>query len=316
MSTALILGVTGQDGALLARHLLGLGYAVHGTSRTAGEVPDNLARLGIAEQVTLHALDPQEAPAVTALFDAVRPQEIYHLAAQSSVGLSFRQPRETTESIVGGTLNVLDALRVLGLPARLFNAASAECFGDTGPTGRARAGDPFRPCSPYGAAKAAAAEMLRSWRSAFELWACSGFLFNHESPLRPESFVTQKIVRGALAVARGEADSLTLGDLSVVRDWGWAEEYVVAMHRMLQQPEPRDLVIATGEGFRLEDYVAAAFALHGLDWRDHVTRDEALLRQGEAAHTVGDPGEAAEVLGWRATVAMPEVVKRLTAAAQ
>lgn len=319
MNTALILGVTGQDGALLARHLLAMGYTVHGTHRNptaCTEPPAKLARLGIAGQVVLHRLDVRDAPCVAALFDTVRPDEIYHLAAPSSVGLSFRRPRETTACIVDGILNVLNAQLRHAPRARLFNAASGECFGDTGVGGRATLDRPFRPRSPYGAAKAATAEVVQAWRSAFGLWACSGFLFNHESPLRSTDFVSQKIVLGALAIARGDRNSLSLGDLSVVRDWGWAADYVIAMHRMLQQPEPRDLVLATGKGQRLEDYVDTAFALHGLDWRAHVRCDPELWRSGEAAQCVGDPSEAADAIGWRASVVMPEVVERLTAAAR
>ena len=189
---------------------------------------------------------------------ATEADEIYNLAGQSSVGLSFQQPVETWESNARGVLNMLEALRTLGGPAKLYNAASGECFGDTG-GGQAHEGSPFAPRSPYAVAKAAAFWAVANYRMAYGIYACSGLLFNHESPLRPDRFVTRKVVRAACRIAAGEKERLTLGDLSIERDWGWAPEYVDAMWRMLQREDARDYVIATGEANKLEDFVGAVF---------------------------------------------------------
>jgi GDP-mannose 4,6-dehydratase len=202
----------------------------------------------------------------------MQPDEVYNLAGQSSVGLSFEQPVETLESIATGTLNLLEAIRFIGAPIRLYNAGSSECFGETGEAG-ADENTPFRPRSPYAVAKAAAFWEVANYREAYGLFACSGILFNHESPLRPERFVTQKIVTAACRIAEGSTEKLTLGNMAIRRDWGWAPEYVEAMSLMLQQEQPEDYVIATGESCSLEEFVAIAFAAVGLDWRDWVVSD-------------------------------------------
>jgi GDPmannose 4,6-dehydratase len=308
---ALIFGISGQDGALLARVLLERGYEVHGTSRDH-EVASfaNLRRLGVFDRVTLHSASLGDYRSIIEIIDGVRPMEIYNLAAQSSVGLSFNQPVNTINSTMFGVINVLEALRFLKLDARLYNASSGECFGNTGPEG-ATEESAFHPRSPYAVGKAAAHWAVANYRDSFRLYACSGLLFNHESTLRPRRFVTRKIVAGAVDIAKRRSDRLTLGDLSIVRDWGWAEEYVVAMWLMLQQAAPADYVIATGEPHSLREFVEQAFRYIGLDWTKHVDYDAALSRPSDVAFSVGRPEKARAELGWTAGVRMAEVVKRL-----
>lgn len=260
MRRALICGISGQDGAYLAQFLLGKGYEVWGTSRDAQAASfANLARLGILEQVRTVSMAVNDFRSVLQAISRSTPDEIYSLSGQSSVGLSFEQPAETLESIATGTLNLLEAIRFLGLPVRLYNAGSSECFGDL--NGSAADEDThFQPRSPYAVAKSTAHWLVANYRSAYQLFCCTGILFNHESPLRPPRFVTRKIVRAAVRIARGSPDKLMLGDIGVRRDWGWSPEYVDAMWRMLQIDQPEDFVIATGESNALEDFVAAAFA--------------------------------------------------------
>jgi len=310
---ALICGISGQDGAYLAELLLAKGYAVFGTSRDAAMSDfGNLRRLGIFSRIDLRSMAVTDFRSVLEAVSSIAPDEIYNLAGQSSVGLSFEQPVETLESIAFGTLNLLEALRLAKSPARLYNAASGECFGEC-----ATAADettPFRPRSPYGVAKAASFWEVATYRESYRLFACSGILFNHESPLRPTRFVTRKIVRAAARIAAGHAETLTLGNIAIRRDWGWAPDYVDAMWRMLQQPAPEDFVIATGEAHALEDFVAAAFAAFDLDWRAHVTTDPRLYRPSDIAHSIGNPARAAEKLGWTPRATMSEVVRRMAEA--
>jgi GDPmannose 4,6-dehydratase len=207
-------------------------------------------------------------------------------------------------------VNLLEAIRLLGSRIRLYNAGSSEMFGNT-EAEAASERTVLRPCSPYGIAKATSFWQVAQYRQAYGLQACTGILFNHESPLRPERFVTQKIIAGACRIAAGTAEALTLGDLSVRRDWGWAPEYVVAMHRMLQLEQVEDLVIATGHTASLEEFVAAAFAAVGLDWRRHVRHDATLARPSEIHCGRADPARAAERLGWRARFRMPDVVRMM-----
>lgn len=308
---ALVCGVSGQDGAYLAKLLLDKGYAVVGTSRDAGKASfANLERLGIRAAVTLRSMTLEDAESVRAVVAEAGADEIYNLAGQSSVGLSFEQPVATLESIVLGTANLLEAIRSHAKPVRFVNAGSGECYGDTGTRG-ADEHTPFRPCSPYAVAKTAAHMLVSTYRTAYGLHASTALLFNHESPLRPERFVTRKIVTAAAAIARGTRTRLTLGNLQIRRDWGWAPEYVDAMWRMLQRSEPDDYVIATGESRALEDFVAAAFARVGLDWREHVDFSAALLRPTDVGESFGRPDKARVALGWAAAVKMDEVVARM-----
>ena len=312
--SALIFGVTGQDGAYLSQLLLEKGYRVTGTSRDS-EMANmgNLERLGIAEDISLISAVPADYHSVINVLLQTKPDEIYNLSGQSSVGLSFDQPAETLKSVALGTLNILDAVRTVNADIRFYNAGSGECFGDTVGT-PASERTAFHPCSPYAISKAAAYWQVENYRNAYGLFACSGILFNHESPLRPSRFVTRKIVRGAVRAARGGDDMLQLGDLSIQRDWGWAPEYVDAMWRMLQQENAEDYVIATGQSHSLEEFAKVAYACLDLDYRDHVTINPDFFRPTELKHGVGDAQKAYDQLGWQAQKTMEDVVTAMVEA--
>lgn len=311
---ALICGISGQDGAYLACLLLKKGYEVFGTSRDAQVGGfENLVRLGIRDRVHLESMATNDFRSVLHVLRSTDPQEIYNMAGQSSVGLSFEQPVETLESIALGTVNLLEAIRFLDRPMRFYNAGSSECFGDTGSCA-ANEETPFRPCSPYAVAKATAYWLVANYRVAYGLHASTGVLFNHESPLRPERFVTQKIVAAAVRIAKGERSRLTLGNVQIKRDWGWAPEYVDAMWRMLQQPAGSDFVIATGQSHTLEEFAEVAFGEVGLDWRQHTDLSDALRRPSDLDEGRGDATRAREVLGWSTTYGMRDVVKAMVEA--
>ena len=313
---ALICGVSGQDGAYLAQYLLKKGYLVCGTSRDAQMSSfQKLVQLGIREQVKLESVALNDFRSVLQVLIKIEPDEVYNLAGQSSVGLSFQQPVETLESIATGTLNLLEAIRFTDSPIKLYNAGSSECFGDIGDCA-ADEMTPFRPRSPYGVAKSAAFWEVANYREAYGIFACSGILFNHESPLRPERFVTQKIVSAAcrLAQSQDSGETLTLGNINVRRDWGWAPEYIEAMHLMLQQEIPDDYVIATGTSYTLEEFVCETFACLGLDWRDYVRSDPSLLRPTDLAISRANPEKARNQLGWQAQFQMPDVVRLMVEA--
>lgn len=297
-SRALICGVTGQDGALLARLLLDKGYEVWGTSRDAETSSfAGLTALAIRDRVNVVSMSPVDFRSVIQVVADARPQEIYNFSGQSSVGLSFAQPIETIESFSTGVLNLLEAIRFHDRSIRLYNAGSGECFGDTG--GRpADEATPFMPRSPYAVAKSAATWQVRVYRESYGLFACTGILFNHESPLRPERYVTRKIVAAARRIADGSSEKLKLGNLDIRRDWGWAPEYVEAMWRMLDHESPEDFVIATGVTQSLRDFIEIVFAEAGLDWREHVVADPALLRPLDLRESNANPAKAALALGW------------------
>ena len=308
---ALICGVGGQDGAYLARLLLDKGYEVWGTSRDA-QITDfrNLRLLNLHHRVDLCSMAPTDFRSVLSVLSKCAPDEVYFLAGQSSVGLSFEQPVETLESITVGTLNMLEAIRFLGGKIRMYHASSSECFGDVGCV-PANELTPFHPRSPYAVAKASAHWMVANYREAYGLYACSGILFNHESPLRPARFVTRKIVDSALRIASGSAEKLVLGRLDIVRDWGWAPEYVDAMWRMLQQEQAEDFVIATGVSVSLQEFVSEVFDSLGLNANEHVESERQLYRPSDIAWSQGDASLARERLGWVAQTRMPELAKRL-----
>jgi GDPmannose 4,6-dehydratase len=313
---ALICGVSGQDGAYLAKLLLEKGYYVCGTSRDAQISSfNNLVRLGIHDRLKLESVALNDFRSVLQVLKKIEPDEVYNLAGQSSVGLSFEQPVETLDSIAMGTLNLLEAIRFTGKPIKLYNAGSSECFGDIGDAA-ADETTPFRPRSPYAVAKSAAFWEVANYREAYGIFACSGILFNHESPLRPQRFVTQKIIAAACRIARDRQEKLLLGNISIERDWGYAPEYVEAMYLMLQQDEPDDYVIATGESCPLKDFVASAFACVGLDWQDYVISDASLLRPTDLAISRGNPSKAKEKLGWQARSKMNDIVKIMVEAIQ
>lgn len=308
---ALVCGISGQDGAYLGRLLLDKGYTVYGTSRDAqmSSFP-NLMRLGIKEKINLESVALNDFRSVLQVLMKTKPDEIYNLAGQSSVGLSFQQPVETLESISVGTLNLLEAIRFTSKNIKLYNAGSSESFGNTDGV-PADEITPFRPRSPYAVAKATAFWEVANYREAYGLYACSGILFNHESPLRPERFVTKKIVAAACRIANGSKEKLNLGNISIRRDWGWAPEYVEAMWAMLQQPNPDDFVIATGKSSSLEEFVEAAFSNLNLKWRDHVAIDKGLLRPTDLAEGVANPAKAKQRLNWQAKYKMHDVVEMM-----
>jgi GDPmannose 4,6-dehydratase len=244
-----------------------------------------------------------------------QPDEVYNLAGQTSVGLSFEQPVETLESIAVGTLNILEAIRFIGEPIKFYNAASSEVFGDINGAA-ADESTPFSPRSPYAVAKATAFWEVANYREAYGLFACSGILFNHDSPLRPERFVTQKIVASAVRIASGKQDKLYLGNIEIQRDWGWAEDYVEAMYLMLQQEESDDYVIATGESYQLAEFIEVAFGFVGLDWREYVVSDKGLCRPTDLAVSRGNPSKARERLGWVAKHKIADIVRLMIEARQ
>lgn len=312
---ALIFGISGQDGSLLARRLLDEGTTVHGVSRDA-ELNEfrNLRVVGIRNRIDVHSATPTDFRSIIQVIEKTQPNEIYNLGGQSSVGLSFDEPVETFDSISVATLNILESIRMLKAPIRFYNAASSECYGDTSDDG-ADEDTPFRPRSPYAVAKAAAFWAVANYREAYGLFATSGILFNHESPFRPERFVTQKIVRAAAAIARGSrTEPLRLGNLDITRDWGWAEEYVEAIRLIVRHDDPEDFVVATGHSATLKEFTAAAFAEFGLDWNAHVVSDPSLLRPSEITVSVGRPERARRKLGWTAATHMKQVVHKLVTA--
>lgn len=313
MKTALILGVTGQDGAYLAQMLSGMGTRVVGSTRALASADvSRLEALDVRHRVELIAVQPEQA-SIAATLAVVQPDEIYALWGQSSVGASFDHPAATFDSIAVATLAVLEAMREVVPAARLFHAGSAESFGDLSVP--ATEVTPLRPVSPYGVAKASAQMLVATYREVYGLFAVNGILFNHESPQRPARFVTRKIASAARRIAEGSGERVSLGRTDIVRDWGWAPDYVDAMRRSLQVDQPDDYIIATGRSHALSDFVAAAFATFDLDWRDHVDFDPALVRPSDPPWSGADPSRAAARFGWRASVGMAEVAQRLCRAA-
>ena len=312
--TALICGISGQDGAYLAQLLLSKGYLVWGTSRDAQMSSfRNLQILGIKDQLKLTSMALTDFRSVLQVIAKVNPDEIYNLAGQSSVGLSFEQPVETLESITIGNLNLLEAVRFLNQPIKIYSAGSSECFGDTGDN-PADENTPFRPRSPYAVAKSAAFWQVANYREAYGLFACSGILFNHESPLRPERFVTQKIISTACRIVQGSQEKLYLGNTKIYRDWGWAEEYVEAMHLMLQQKTPDDYIIATGKSCSLEDFVYYTFEYLNLDWEKNVITDQSLFRPTDLTFGKGNPAKAKKQLGWEAKYKIQDIISMMVEA--
>ena len=310
---ALICGISGQDGAYLAQLLCEKDYAVWGTSRDSTMASfGNLIRLGVRDQVCCISMVPTDFRSVLGAITEAKPDEIYNLAGQSSVGLSFEQPVETMESVSLGTLNLLEAIRFTDRDIRLYNAGSSECFGDTGKI-PATEETPFLPRSPYAVAKSAAHWAVANYREAYGVFACNGILFNHESPLRPPRFVTKKIIRATCEIAQGKREKLELGNLDIHRDWGSAEEYVEAMWRMLQHERPEDFVIATGHTSSLRDFVSTAFAAAELDWKDHVSINTSFFRPLEITYSAGSAAKAEQVLGWKAKMSMADVVEQMIA---
>lgn len=318
--SALILGISGQDGAYLAQLLLRKGYSVAGTTRSADRANLwRLEQLGIADQIEIHPLEDSTPEGLIVLIKKTCCTELYALSAQSSVGVSYGKPYETIQSIVQGAAVALEAVRRVGEDrccegqndgVRLFIPSSSEIFGDN--NGQPITEEtPLAPCNPYAAARVAALTLAREYRERYGLHVGIGFLFNHESPLRGEQFVTQKIVRTARAIAEGTADILELGCVDISRDWGWAPEFVEAMWKTLQEPEPHEYIVATGKSYKLETFLESAFAYLGLDWRDYVHLNADFSRPTDHKIIQANPARIARNLNWKATVHTPEIARRM-----
>ena len=308
---ALIIGISGQDGAYLSKELLDKDYEVYGTSRDA-EVSNfaGLHKLDIFAKVKLLSMSLIDFRSVLQVISTTNPDEIYNLAGQSSVGLSYFQPVETIESISIGTLNILEVLRFTKMPAKFYNACSSECFGETNGT-PANELTPFNPKSPYAIAKSTAFWLVSNYREAYNIFACSGILFNHESPMRPKRFVTKKIISAACDIAKKKADYLKIGRIDIKRDWGWAPEYVNAMYSMLQLEKPDDFVIASGVSISLEEFISTAFNFFSLDFRDYVKVENSLIRPTDISESRGNPLKANDKLGWRAKYNYKDVIRMM-----
>jgi GDPmannose 4,6-dehydratase len=303
---ALITGITGQDGSYLTELLLRKGYEVHGLIRRASTF--NTARIDhlyvdphdSEARLFLHYGDLSDGARLVTLLTEVRPDEVYNLAAQSHVRVSFDEPEHTADTTGTGTVRMLEAVRMSGIDTRFYQASSSELYGSTPPPQSEET--PFQPRSPYGAAKLYSYWITRSYREAYGMFAVNGILFNHESPRRGETFVTRKITRAAAAIKAGRQDFLYIGNLDAVRDWGYAAEYVEGMWRMLQADDPDDYVMATGIGLTVREFLEISFSHAGLSWEEHVRFDERYLRPAEVDALIGDASKAAEELDWKPTV--------------
>ena len=312
MKTALITGITGQDGSYLAELLLEKGYRVVGMVRRAST--ENFERIAhLRDRVDLRQADLLDQLSLIDVLRTVQPEEIYNLAAQSFVPTSWQQPVLTAEFDAVGVTRLLEAVRLVAPGARFYQASSSEMFGQVRETPQ-RETTPFYPRSPYGVAKAYGHFITVNYRESYGLYACSGILFNHESPRRGREFVTRKVSDGAARVKLGLARELRLGNLEARRDWGFAGDYVDAMWRMLQQPKADDYVVATGESHTVRELVEIAFGAVGLDWREWVHEDPALLRPAEVERLVGDASKARRVLGWAPRVSFRELVETMVRA--
>ena len=315
---ALITGITGQDGSYLAELLLGKGYEVHGLIRRSSTF--NTQRIDhlyqdphdLDARFFLHYGDMTDGSRLVTLIEGIAPLEVYHLAAQSHVRVSFDEPEYTGDVTGMGTTRLLEAIRMTEVPSRFYQASSSEMFGATLPP---QAEDTaFCPRSPYGAAKVYSYWMTRNYREGHGLFAVNGIMFNHESPRRGETFVTRKITRAAARIAAGQQQYVWLGNLDAARDWGYAKEYVEAMWLMLQHDRPEDFVIATGTRYTVEDFLRIAFEHVGLDWQQHVKFDERYLRPTEVDDLVGDASKAQEQLGWKARTLTPDLARLMVEA--
>ena len=310
---AFITGITGQDGSYLAELLLAKGYEVHGLIRRASTF--NTHRIDhlytdpheTETKLFLHYGDLSDGARLVTLLDSIRPDEVYNLAAQSHVRVSFDEPEHTADTTGTGTVRLLEAVRQAGISPRFYQASTSELFGATPPP---QAEDtPMYPRSPYGAAKMYSYWITKNYREAYNLHAVNGILFNHESPRRGETFVTRKITRAVAAIKAGKQDALYMGNIDSIRDWGYAPEYVEGMWRMLQVDEPEDIVLATGQAYTVRDFLKFAFEAVDLDWEKYVKFDERYLRPTEVDALIGNAAKAREKLGWEAKVHTPELAK-------
>jgi len=318
MKKALITGITGQDGSYLAELLLAKGYEVHGIIRRSSTF--NTSRIDHLYQdphkadtkLFLHYGDLSDGSRMVTLVDSIQPDEVYNLAAQSHVRVSFDEPEYTGETTGLGTSRLLEAIRMTKVETRFYQASSSEMFGATPPP--QNEDTPFYPRSPYGVAKVYSYWMTKNYREAYDIFACNGILFNHESERRGETFVTRKIAIGAARIAQGKQDFLYMGNLDSVRDWGYAPEYVEGMWRMLQQDTPDDYVLATNTAYTVKDFLQFSFEAVGLEWEKYVRFDERYLRPTEVDALIGDYSKAKNQLGWEPKVLTPELAKRMTLA--
>jgi GDPmannose 4,6-dehydratase len=310
---ALITGITGQDGSYLAELLLEKGYEVHGIIRRSSSFnTDRIDHLyhdphEAGAQLRLHYGDLTDATSLRSIVERVQPEEVYNLAAQSHVRVSFDEPEYTVESIAMGALRLLDAVRGMGHRVRYYQAGSSEMFGEVMEVPQTER-TPFRPRSPYACAKVFAHYQTINYREAYGLFACNGILFNHESPRRGETFVTRKITRAATRIKLGMQDKLYLGNLAAKRDWGYAPDYVRAMWLMLQQDQPDDYLIATGEMHSVQEFLERVFTRVGLDWKQYVAIDQHYFRPTEVDLLVGDASKAAERLGWKPSTTFEQLI--------
>ena len=304
---AFITGITGQDGSYLAEFLLEKGYDVHGLVRRSSSF--NTWRIdAIRDRVHLHYGDLVDQYSLVRTLELIQPDEVYNLAAQSHVRVSFDMPEYTADVTAVGVLRLLDAVRELGMQVRVYQAGSSEMFGKVHETPQ-RESTPFHPRSPYAASKVFAHYMGVNYREGYGMYVANGILFNHESPRRGENFVTRKITLGVAAIKKGQAQHLMLGNLDAKRDWGYAKDYVEAMWLMLQQPAPDDYVVATGETHSVSEFLDEAFSCVGLDWREHVKTDPKYLRPAEVDLLLGDASKARERLGWQPRMHFKELVR-------
>jgi GDPmannose 4,6-dehydratase len=313
MKRALITGITGQDGSYLAELLLEKGYEVHGVVRRSSAF--NTGRIDHLYQdshdptarLFLHFGDMTDGSRLVTLLEKVQPDEVYNLAAQSHVRVSFDEPEFTGLTTGVGSTRLLEAIRMIGLKTKYYQASSSEMFGATPPP--QNESTPFWPRSPYGAAKVYAYWMTRNYREAYGMFATNGILFNHESPRRGETFVTRKITKAVANIVAGKQEFLYMGNLDAVRDWGYAKEYVEAMWLMLQAEEPSDYVVATGTAYSVKDFLRFSFEHANLDWQKYVRFDERYLRPTEVDSLIGDPSKAATILGWTPQTHTPELAR-------
>ncbi len=311
--TALITGITGQDGSYLAELLLAKGYEVHGLIRRASTF--NTSRIDHLyvdaheedARLFLHYGDLDDGSRLATLLHQIQPDEVYNLAAQSHVRVSFDEPVHTTDTDAMGAIRLLEAVRSSGIHCRYYQASTSEMFGASAPP--QNEDTRFSPRSPYGAAKVYSYWITKNYREAYGMFAVNGILFNHESPRRGETFVTRKVTRAVAAIKAGQQESLYMGNLDSVRDWGYAPEYVEGMWRMLQADEPEDFVLATGVGYMVKQFVETAFSHAGLRWEDHVRFDPRYVRPTEVDALVGDASKAERKLGWKATVLGDELAR-------
>jgi GDPmannose 4,6-dehydratase len=313
VKTALITGVTGQDGSYLADLLVEKGYRVVGMVRRAST--ENYERIAhLRDRIELRQADLLDQLSLIEIVRAVAPDEIYNLAAMSFVPTSWAQPVLTAEFDAVGVTRLLEAVRLVAPKTRFYQASSSEMFGAQAVESPQRESTPFYPRSPYGVAKVYGHFITVNYRESYGLFACSGILFNHTSPRRGREFVTRKISDGVARIKLGLASHLDLGNLDARRDWGFAGDYVEAMWRMLQQPEPGDYVVATGQTHPVREVVEVAFACAGLDWRQHVREDRALFRPAEVEQLIGDASKARRMLGWAPRVGFPELIEMMVRA--